>query len=96
MEPAKKLQTTHEGRRTRSLLDLEKIIAELRRARDEVVTAIAQLEALADQPSITNLRSGTKSPRGRKNMGEEERQVVSERMRRYWEKRRKSSPPRGQ
>jgi hypothetical protein len=48
--------------------------------------AIATLEALSAGDSV-----GQESRRGRKNMPEEERQKVSERMKRYWANRRKAS-----
>lgn len=72
-------------------MDLYKAIKQLyeeKRLLDEV---IASLEALLElEKSRTNRSSvSTKKRRGRKSMSPEERQAVSERMKRYWEERRK-------
>jgi hypothetical protein len=63
-------------------MDLKEILTQLYAERGLLDEAILQLEALA---------KGSTSRRGRKSMGIEERRQVSDRMRRYWAKRRK--PP---
>ena len=59
-------------------MDLLDIIKELRRERDRVQKAIEALEAVA---------TGESKRRGRVGMDEAERKAVSERMRRYWQKK---------
>jgi flagellar motor component MotA len=65
-------------------MDLIKAIQELQAHKKHLDQAIATLEALA---------SGTPPPaakrRGRKEMSEAERKIVSERMSKYWAARRK-------
>jgi hypothetical protein len=69
-------------------MDLWKAIQELHRERQRLDRVIATLEALqrGEQP---------KSKRGRKNMPAEERRRVSQRMREYWEARRKGNNSEG-
>jgi hypothetical protein len=69
-------------------MDLWKAIQELHRERQRLDRVIATLESLqaGDKP---------KSKRGRKNMPVEERRRVSQRMREYWEARRKGNKPEG-
>lgn len=52
-----------------------------KRLLEETISALEELNG--------NTRVRTRSPRGRKSMGAEERKQVSERMKRYWAKRRK-------
>jgi hypothetical protein len=69
----------------RPMVDLEKVLQELRSRKALIERAIAQMEELlcgadGDAPQ---------SRRGRKSMGEAERLQVSARMKSYWESRRK-------
>jgi hypothetical protein len=70
-------------------MDLSKMIAELLEQKQELDQAIAALEELAggkvNQPGLSRSR------RGRKSMSAEEREQVSERMKKYWAKRRHAS-----
>lgn len=61
-------------------MDLPEIIKELRRERDRIQKAIEALEAVA---------TGESKRRGRVGMDESERKQVSERMKRYWQKKKK-------
>ena len=61
-------------------MDLPDIIKELRRERDRIQKAIEALEAVA---------TGESKRRGRVGMDAQERKEVSERMKRYWLKRKK-------
>ncbi len=64
-------------------MDVYKAIQELVQRKKQLDLAISNLEALLNgQPAPK------RSNRGRKSMPEQERQIVSERMRRYWESRR--------
>jgi hypothetical protein len=68
-------------------VDLYKTIRELLEERKRLDAIIARLEKMQAVESVkTQERPGKR--RGRKNMGDEERRQVSERMRRYWEARR--------
>lgn len=71
-------------RPSKTAMDLPEIIKELRRERDRIQKAIEALEAVA---------SGESKRRGRVGMDEEERLAVSERMKKYWQKRKKKSTP---
>jgi hypothetical protein len=62
-------------------MDLSKTIAELYEEKTRLDKVIASLEQLGEDP--TPLRVITQR-RGRKYMSPQERQQVSERMRRYW------------
>ena len=58
-------------------------------------------EVISNLASLTGLESGAgkppkKSTRGRKQMPESERKLVSERMRKYWETKRKRKGPGGE
>ena len=64
-------------------MDLERALNELRAERAKVIQAITVLETLHQQGSEPNPHK-----RGRKSMSEEERRVVSLRMRSYWAQRR--------
>lgn len=71
-------------------MDLIRTISDLRAQLDQINRVIASLEELArsvQTPGQTP--AAMRSRRGRKSMGAEERREVSERMRRYWAKRRK-------
>ncbi len=67
-------------------MDLYEIIRELHDERKRLDRLIALLERRIAMESHSRTRR--KSRRGRKFMGEEERKLVSERMRRYWAARR--------
>jgi hypothetical protein len=67
-------------------MDLNSILDFLRAERAKVDAAIAALEQLVAAHPET-MRSG----RGRKQMGSEERQEVSSRMKQYWASRRRVS-----
>jgi hypothetical protein len=66
-------------------IDLTRTIKELREQLDHVTQAIAGLEAMsaASRPALEPA-----GKRGRKSMGAGERNVVSERMKKYWAQRR--------
>jgi hypothetical protein len=66
-------------------MDYVRIIRDLREQKSRLDSAIAQLEALEGSGTAT------RSPRGRKSMGEAERREVSARIKKYWAKRRKST-----
>ena len=68
-------------------MDLEKAISSLLAERDRISEIIKQLEWLEKRPARPPVHK--KQPRGRKSMSEEERAIVSARMREYWELRRK-------
>jgi hypothetical protein len=71
-------------------MDLYKAIQELYAEKEKLERVIASLEELqrsaGDLPALP--RQGKR--RGRKSMNAEERQEVSERMKKYWESRRLS------
>ena len=66
-------------------MDLTQTLHEFRAHRDRLKATIAQLEELAGS---TNGVQPTRKRRGRRSMGEAERNAVSERMKRYWASRR--------
>ena len=66
-------------------MDLTEIIRSLYLEKAKVEDSIAALEALGATPS-NGARPGRR--RGRKYMGAEEREQVSQRMKRYWDGRR--------
>jgi len=68
-------------------MDLEKSIKDLRIEKDRLDKAISILETLLAGGDI-DPRVVRRSPRGRKSMSAEERRVVSQRMKEYWDKRR--------
>jgi len=68
-------------------MDLSKIIADLYEEKMKLERIIASLERLGEMPSSV---TGGASRRGRKFMSPQERQEVSERMRRYWAQRKAS------
>jgi hypothetical protein len=69
-------------------MDYSAIINALRAEIQQIDRAIADLEAL-NLPGGAEVRP--KSRRGRRSMSEAERQQVSERMKRYWARRRKGT-----
>ncbi|HMD49045.1 MAG TPA: hypothetical protein VKG79_08100 [Bryobacteraceae bacterium] len=66
-------------------MDVEKTLRELYAEKRALDSAIASLEKRLTAGS----RGGAPKKRGRKSMSAQERRAVSERMRRYWENRRK-------
>lgn len=76
-------------------MDLDKVITKLQAERaklDNIITSLEQLKRSgADVP-----KEVIKKRRGRKFMNEEDRQEVSERMKRYWAARRKQKAEEGQ
>jgi hypothetical protein len=69
-------------------MDVYKAIRELYEEKEKLDRVIASLEALqnaAPEPPLP----GSGSRRGRKSMDPQERRAVSERMKRYWARRRK-------
>jgi hypothetical protein len=67
------------------MLDLARVIDDLRKRKELIERAILQLEELRDQV----VPDAAKSRRGRKSMDPAERLAVSSRMKSYWENRRK-------
>ena len=72
-------------------LHLAKAIADLYKELQELNHAIASLEELQTLQTLTPW--ATPRRRGRKFMSDEERQLVSERMRKYWASRREPTRP---
>ncbi len=71
-------------------MDLSKIIEELKLKKLRLDRIILELEGLMTDRGIVPPPEGIKkSGRGRKSMPPQERKEVSERMKRYWAKRRK-------
>lgn len=73
-------------------MDLYKTIRELMDEREKIDLVIAQLESVyRKDPSREPTASSNAGPRrrGRKGMSDAERMQVSQRMRNYWEKRRR-------
>jgi hypothetical protein len=68
-------------------MDVEKLIAELNAEIEKIKGTIARLEQLRGSSSAAT----NGSRRGRKSMGAQERQQVSERMKKYWANRRRAS-----
>jgi hypothetical protein len=66
-------------------MDLSKTIAELRREKEKLEQVIASLEGLQAGVAVP---APQQKRRGRKSMTLAERQEVSERMKRYWARRR--------
>jgi len=80
-------------------MDLYKAIQDLYSEKEKLERVIASLEELQrSSGAIPSLEEPAKR-RGRKSMSSQERQEVSQRMKKYWESRRKSGagkpkPPR--
>ncbi len=64
-------------------MDLDAAIRALKADKQRLDELIAAVEKLAEPGSASSI--SPKRKRGRKGMRQEERQLVSERMRRYWE-----------
>ncbi len=69
-------------------MDLYKAIQELYEEKERLERVIASLEELQRTGSAPAEPAKPHGRRGRKSMDPAERKVVSERMRKYWEKRR--------
>lgn len=73
-------------------VDLRSAIRELYEEKKRLEEAIASLEELLRSKGGSELRApadlGVRKQRGRKTMPPEERRVVSERMKKYWARRR--------
>jgi hypothetical protein len=69
-------------------IDLRHVLKDLYSQRERLEHVISSLEALQDG-SAGAMPPEKKTNRGRKSMGADERQEVSERMRKYWAARRK-------
>jgi hypothetical protein len=71
-------------------MDLSKTIADLYEERSRLDSVIASLEQLGENPLTVSFNA---SRRGRKFMSPQERQEVSERMRKYWAGRKAVEQP---
>ena len=71
-------------------MDLSKTIQDLYAEKDKLERVIASLEELQRAADANSPVMGRAKRRGRKSMGSEERQEVSERMKKYWAGRRGS------
>ena len=71
-------------------MDLYKAIQELYAEKEKLERVIASLEELQRSAGAAPPIPHTAGRRGRKSMGSKERLQVSERMKKYWEGRRKS------
>ena len=71
-------------------MDIYRVINQLRLERIRLDSIIKALESLDEEDSPGPKR------RGRKFMGDSDRKAVSERMKRYWEKRRQKASAGGQ
>jgi hypothetical protein len=69
-------------------MDLHKTIQDLYAEKEKLERVIASLEELQRAADANSHVMGRSKRRGRKSMGSEERQEVSERMKRYWASRR--------
>ena len=69
-------------------MDLYGIIRELRKEHDHLNDVIRSLDMLVKNEE-NSLPESAPKPRGRKRMSQAERRKVSQRMRKYWEARRK-------
>jgi hypothetical protein len=71
-------------------MDLRKTIQDLYAEKEKLERVIASLEELQRAADANSHVMGRAKRRGRKSMGSEERQEVSERMKKYWASRRVS------
>ena len=72
-------------------MDIIKAIEELRNQKARIEEVIARLEALTLKRGGQEVSIPVKGRRGRKYMDPKEREVVSQRMKDYWAKRRKAA-----
>ena len=78
-------------------MDLEQTISKLRKERKKLDDIIKRLQDLVSQQTArAALPPPPKKRRGRKSMGNKEREDVSARMKAYWTKWREASGKRGQ
>ena len=68
-------------------MDLNKAIRDLHAELDKLNDVISAMEEFERTGTLPSPRR-----RGRKSMGEKERELVSERMKKYWDSRRKKKP----
>ena len=73
-------------------MDLYKAIQDLYAEKEKLERVISSLEELQRTADTMPELPRPAGRRGRKSMSESERQEVSERMKRYWESRRKRGP----
>jgi len=73
-------------------MDLYKAIQDLYAEKEKLERVIASLEELQRAAEAAPPPGEGAKRRGRKSMGSKERQEVSERMKRYWQSRRKTQP----
>ena len=73
-------------------MDLTKTIQDLYAEKEKLERVIASLEELQRAADANSHVMSQSKRRGRKSMGSQERQEVSERMKKYWASRRKSGP----
>ena len=71
-------------------MDLYKAIQDLYAEKEKLERVISSLEELQRASGTLTAVPRTSKRRGRKSMSPEERQEVSERMKKYWESRRQS------
>jgi hypothetical protein len=69
-------------------MDLSKTIQDLYAEKEKLERVIASLEELQRAADANSHVMGRNKRRGRKSMGSDERQEVSERMKKYWASRR--------
>ena len=69
-------------------MDLNKTIQDLYAEKEKLERVIASLEELQRAATTNPLAVGRSKRRGRKSMGADERQEVSDRMKKYWAERR--------
>ena len=72
-------------------MDIIKAIEELRNQKARLDEVIARLEGLTLKRGGQDVPQKTKGRRGRKYMDPKERELVSQRMKDYWAKRRKAA-----
>jgi len=70
-------------------VELAELLQQLRQRRQQCAQAIELIQDLQGRPVEIVTKPPTR--RGRKSMSPEERREVSERMRRYWERRREAA-----
>jgi hypothetical protein len=73
-------------------MDLYKAIQDLYAEKEKLERVIASLEELQKTAGAAPALPKSSKRRGRKSMSSEERQEVSERMKKYWSGRRKRQP----
>jgi hypothetical protein len=70
-------------------MDFENLIKKLQKERsalDEIITSLGEMRSFLMEAKA----AAAKKRRGRKSMGMEERQVVAERMKKYWAMKRQA------